>query len=80
MLKSLYTTEYKTMLELLFRLRMGRGLRQSDLAEKLGVPQSYVSKIENGERRLDLIELRSICRALGSDLEEFVHELEKNLP
>ena len=77
--KSLNKKEHKTLLEQLYRLRMSSGLRQLDLAEQLGVPQSFVSKIESGERRIDLIELREICIALGSNLTEFINEFEKAL-
>ena len=71
--------EHRILLEQLYRLRMSSGLRQADLAEKLGVPQSFISKIESGERRTDLIELREICVALGSNLREFINEFEKAL-
>lgn len=58
---------------------MSSGLRQEDLADKLDEPQSFVSKIESGERRIDLVELNDICEALGSNLEEFVQEFKKVL-
>ena len=61
---------------LLRRLRTEAGLRQKDLADRLGQPQSFVSKYESGERRLDLIELRQICRAMGMPFEEFVRRFE----
>lgn len=77
--KSLNKKEHKILLEQLYRLRMTSGLRQSDLADKINVPQSFISKIESGERRIDLIELREICIALGSDLKEFINEFEKAL-
>ena len=77
--KSLNKKEYKILLEQLYRLRLSSGLRQSDLADKLTVPQSFISKIESGERRIDLIELREICIALGSNLKEFINEFEKAL-
>lgn len=66
-------------IELLYRLRLSAGITQQQLSDILKVPQSYVSKIETGERRIDLIELREICRALNSDLIEFVVMLEKEL-
>lgn len=77
--KSLNKKEHKILLEQLYRLRMSSGLRQSDLADKLNAPQSFISKIESGERRIDLIELREICIALGSNLNEFINEFEKAL-
>lgn len=47
------------------------GLTQVQLAEKLGVPQSYVSKYERGERRLDYVEVRRICDRCGVNIEDF---------
>jgi transcriptional regulator with XRE-family HTH domain len=79
MAKSLHKKEYQVFLAQLYRLRVGSGLRQKDIAEKLGVPQSYVSKIESGERRIDLIELKEYCEALGSDLGEFISNYEQSL-
>ena len=72
-------TEQHTLLGLLKEIRIEAGLRQIDLAEKLHVPQSMISKYEVGERRVDLLELRDICAALGISLIEFVRELEKRL-
>jgi len=79
MAKSRHTQAYRVFLAQLYRLRVGSGLRQKDIAEKLGVPQSYVSKIESGERRIDLIELKEYCEALGSNLSEFVSNYEQSL-
>lgn len=45
----------------------GAGITQVGLAERLGRPQSFVSKYERGERRLDVIELCEVCHALGID-------------
>jgi transcriptional regulator with XRE-family HTH domain len=64
---------------LLRRLREQAGIRQEDVADKLGKPQSFVSKYEAGERRLDLIDTREICLALGITLVEFSQMLEREL-
>jgi transcriptional regulator with XRE-family HTH domain len=77
--KSIWTSEYAVLLELLREAREAAGLTQVELAEKIGQSQSFVSKIEIGERRLDLIQLRSICLTLGTDLPKFVAQLEKRL-
>lgn len=66
----------QTLLALLRAARLEAGMRQVDLADRLQRPQSYVSKYESGERRLDLLELRQICNALGISLEAFVRKLE----
>ena len=58
---------------------MGAGLKQTDLADILDVPQSFVSKIETGERGLDLVELKIVVEAMGATLSEFVTEFEKNV-
>lgn len=49
------------------------------LAERLGTDQSYVSKYERGERRLDVVELRTICLALEIPLTEFLASFEQKL-
>lgn len=79
MKKSLNTKNYNVLLELLYQARVGLNLRQSDLAEKLKVPQSFISKIESGERRIDIIELYEICDALEIEFIDFVRRLTKKL-
>jgi transcriptional regulator with XRE-family HTH domain len=74
--KSIGTSEQKKLLTLLRQIRLDADLRQVDLAAKLKQPQSYISKYESGERRLDLLELREVCRAVGIDLKDFVREFE----
>ncbi len=66
MLKTPFTSEYRQLLDGLIRSREDKGLSQRQLAEQLGVPQSAISKIEVGERRLDMVEFIVISRALGS--------------
>jgi transcriptional regulator with XRE-family HTH domain len=58
--------------ELLRRVRIEANLTQTQLAERLGQTQSYVSKYENCEQRLDLIEIESVCKAVDIHLLEFV--------
>lgn len=57
---------------LLRQVRLDANLTQLQLAEKIGQIQSYVSKYENGEQRLDLIELEAVCKAVGISLTDFV--------
>ena len=79
MKKSISTREAKLVAEMLYQLRVSAGLRQSDLARKLQVPQSFVSKLESGERRVDIVELRTILKHLETDIAEFASILEKKL-
>jgi ribosome-binding protein aMBF1 (putative translation factor) len=66
--KAIHSAQQQRLCELLRRTREDAGLRQVDVAEALDEPQSFVSKYESGERRLDLIELRQVCRVLGTPL------------
>lgn len=65
--KSVYTVAYGRMLARLVEARRSAGLNQVELAEKLGRPQSFVSKIEKGDRRIDVLELIAICNHLRID-------------
>ncbi len=58
-------------LQLLKELRLAKNLTQVQVAARLDVPQSHVSKYEMGERRLDFVETVLVCRALGIGIEEF---------
>ena len=58
--------------EMLRELRQTKELTQAQVAQRLGLPQSYVSKYETGERRLDFVETVFVCEALGVSLDEFV--------
>jgi transcriptional regulator with XRE-family HTH domain len=69
---SIHSDEYRTLLELLRAARHRSGLSQAELATRLNRPQSWVSKVEMGERRLDLEELRQICGALDEDVVRLV--------
>jgi transcriptional regulator with XRE-family HTH domain len=71
-LKSIHDPRYVEMLGRLRRAREERGIGQQELAARLGRPQSYISKIETGDRRVDLVEILDICRSLGVQLEAVV--------
>ncbi len=62
--------------ELLRTIRKENGLTQAEIANRLGKPQSYISKYETGEKRLDLSEIRSIAQAIGIQLSEIVNRFE----
>jgi transcriptional regulator with XRE-family HTH domain len=61
--------------ERLKQARLTASLRQVDLAQQLGKPQSYIAKIESGERKLDFIEVLDLCVAIGLDPTELTKEL-----
>ena len=67
MIKSVHSEPYSVFAALLVDARKGAGMRQIELAQKLNKPQSFVSKFECGERRLDVIEFLVIMDALGAD-------------
>ena len=64
---------------MLKELRCKKGMTQESLADLLGTPQSYVSKYELGERRIDLVETFEICRALNVDFVAFVRQFIRNV-
>ena len=71
MSKTRYTVAEDIFRNLLKEARVATNLTQSDVAKSLGLPQSYVSKYESGERRLDFIETTLVCKALGMSIEDF---------
>jgi transcriptional regulator with XRE-family HTH domain len=79
MKKSLFSKDYVLLLGQLRRARRRAGLTQDQLAERLASTQSFVSKCERGERRLDIIELRAWCRALDVPFPAFVAQFERTL-
>ncbi len=77
--KTVFSKEHKAMLALLREKRLAASVTQIDLADKLNITQSAYSKLERGELRVDLIQLRQICQAINIDLVMFVKELEQRL-
>jgi transcriptional regulator with XRE-family HTH domain len=77
--KSIFTREHTVFLRLLREARETAGLTQVGLAEALGRSQSFVSKVERGETRLDVIQLRTVLAAIGVALPAFAQRLERAL-
>lgn len=73
--KSIYSAEYQQVCDLLRQLRHEAGLTQAQVAERLDVPQSFVSKYESGQRRLDIVELRHVAEALGVSVSKILTQL-----
>lgn len=67
----------KRLAAMLVGLRKGAGLRQVDVANRLGVYQSWVTHLESGQRRIDVVELIELGRAIGFDPAEIVRKLNK---
>lgn len=78
--KSIHSAQYAVLLRLLKQARVDAGISQVQLAKSLSETQSFISKCERGERRLDVIELRSFCRALNVEFADFIKRLERRLP
>ena len=78
--KSIHTAQQHHLQELLRQVRQDAGLSQTALSDRLETPHSRISDYERGERRLDLIQLREYCQALGIPLQEFVKRFEEALP
>jgi transcriptional regulator with XRE-family HTH domain len=74
--KSVFTEKYVKFRRLLVEVRQAHQLTQVQVAERLQKPQSFVSKYERGERRLDVVEFLEVARALGVDPSDFLEQLE----
>lgn len=79
MQKSIHTAQNAELLKLLIETRLEAKVSQVELAKRLQTTQSSVSKVERGERRLDIVELYAWCRALKLPLIQFVAEFERRV-
>jgi len=77
--KSAFTAEHRILVVMLREQREKASLTQAQLAVKLRVSQSFVSKWERGDRRIDLVQLRQWCRATGISLSRFAAMFEKRV-
>ena len=79
MKKNIRLNQQKKLLVLLRGLRVEADLTQSELASRLGTDQTFISKYESGERRLDILELREVGQGIGVDFVAFIRRLDKDL-
>lgn len=75
--KSVHSPSYNRFRALLIQARKAAALTQAEVAARLGRPQSYISKIESGERRLDLIEFLELAPILGLDAAAVIQQLQQ---
>lgn len=75
--KSLHSPEHATLCALLLGARSKAGLTQQDVAKRLKRPQSFVAKVEGGERRLDVLEFIDFTRAIEADTTKLLRALLK---
>ena len=78
--KSAFTDAYVSVVAKLVALRQDRGVSQVELARRLGKTQQFVSKVERGDRRIDVIEFYAIVKALGADPEAVFASVTRKLP
>lgn len=77
--KSIHDSAYQVLVDSLRAIRQAASVTQSELASRLGTDQSYVSKYERAERRLDVLEVRAVCRELGISFVDFIRKFENEL-
>ena len=78
--KSVFTDAYASFLEVLIAARKRAGVTQIELGERLGKPQTFISRFERGARRLDVIEFYAIARALKVEPVELFADVVAELP
>jgi transcriptional regulator with XRE-family HTH domain len=70
--KTIYTKDHKFIIEQLKKARIEAGFDQEKVAELLGKTQSYISKIEAGQRRIDIVQLKEFAKAYKKPLDYFI--------
>ncbi|MCI9422972.1 helix-turn-helix domain-containing protein [Lachnospiraceae bacterium WCA-9-b2] len=73
-MKSIYTDDYINIISVLRAIRINKNITQAEMANLLNVTQSFISKVENRERRLDVVELLSWIDALGVSVSDILPE------
>lgn len=79
MSKTIHRDEYDVLIEMIRKMRIRSGLKQSELSEALGRPQSFISNLERKLVRIDVLQLRDICKACDRSFSGFCKEFDKSL-
>lgn len=70
--KTIKTKEYAIFIERMRKARLESGLKQTEVAKKMRRPQSYISRVESGEYRLDILELKQFAKIYGKEITFFI--------
>ncbi|MCU1082906.1 helix-turn-helix domain-containing protein [Stenotrophomonas maltophilia] len=79
MAKSIHRKEYTALIGAVRDARIAAGLTQAQVSEQLGRSQSFISDVERGKRRLDVVELRDIAHLSGQTLAGLIEDFERRL-
>ncbi len=79
MIKSIHSRKYEIAVDMLKQRRVDAGISQIELAERLDATQTFVSRCERKERRLDLLESYQFCEAIGVDFVEYAMDLKQRI-
>jgi ribosome-binding protein aMBF1 (putative translation factor) len=79
MTKSIYSKEYEVFRHMIIEARKKVRVTQKELAQAMNRPQSFISKCEQGERRLDIVEFMQLAEALSIDMFHFLAELKARM-
>jgi transcriptional regulator with XRE-family HTH domain len=70
--KTIKSKEYKVFIQRLIKARLQTGLRQIDVAKKMKRPQSYISRVESGEYRIDVMEIQRFAKLYKKDINDLI--------
>lgn len=79
MTKTIYRPEYGVLVELLRERREQADMTQADCSKAIGRPQSFMSDVERGSRRVDVVQLKDLVEAMGGEWMEFLVEFERRV-
>jgi len=72
--KTIYSNDYSFLTKQLKTARLNAGLNQTEVASLLGKTQSYISKVESGQLRIDIIQLKELAKLYNKDIEYFLKQ------